>query len=170
MYRDLAQPLLRFAEKIDCLMEKTQNKYWSQFYELADNPQYLYVYIDVSFGWGIKPSKRYHFLYDIKAKKAQCIDEVGKEVELSFSHKKIKVEKMFKFDPDIRLLSSDTTTYYIFLKSGHRERTLFIDSFEKSKFKPFLWILNTVDKDNECLPKKTGLIRRLYNLICKSDE
>lgn len=153
-------------------METKYNECWSPYYEMADNPQYLYVHVDISFGWGIKPHRSYHFLYDIKVKKAQCIDEEGRNVELSFSHKTIKVEKMFKFVPydDLVPAWTDVTTYYIYLKSGHRERTLSIDSPEKSKFKPFLWMLNTIDKDNGCLPKKVGLIHRLCKLISKSDE
>lgn len=110
--------------------------YWSPFYDIAESPDYLYAYVSISFGWGLKPSKRYLFLHDIKKKNSQCVDEEGKKVKLPFFHKRIKVDEMFTFEPNIRVWSNDVTYYHIYMKSGDRERELTIE-------KPYRYVSST---------------------------
>ena len=142
-------------------------EYWNPFYDIAESPNYLYVYVSVLYAWGLKPSKRYFFLHDIKKKKNQCVDKEGKKVKLPFFHKRIKVDEMFTFDPNICTWSTDVTYYHIYMKSGDRERELTIESPHKYKYKPFFWILDTIDRDNGGHPRLERLFYRILVRIMK---
>ena len=152
---------------------KNKMNYWSPFYDMADNPQYLYIYVKVLFAWGLKPSKCYLFLHDTKIHKTQCIEKEGRVVKLPLFHKRINVDKMFNFNLYDKLISSytDVTTYYIYMKSGDRERTLNIDSPEKYRYKPFHWLLDTIDNDNgNHHPKMERIMYRLLTCFYKTNE
>ena len=147
---------------------KAKNKeYWSPFYDIAESPEYLYVHVSVLFAWGLKRSKRYLFLHNIKTKETKCVDEDGNKVKLPFFRKRINVEKMFNFDPNISVWSTDVTYYGIFMKSGNRERELTIQSPQKYKYKPFFGILDTIDRDNGDHPRIERFLIRIITKLFK---
>ena len=53
------------------------------------------------------------------------------------------------------------------MKSGDRERKLTVESPHKYKYKPFFWILDTIDRDNGGHPRLERLFYRILVRIMK---
>ena len=144
------------------------NEFRCRFKEMADDPRYLYVYVSVFCAWGIKESREYHFLYDSKWRSAVCRDaKDGRKVRLPLFRGNINPDKMFRRKPRINWSYCDVTFYFITMKSGSKERDLAIASPDKDLYKPFYWVLDTIEKDYGGHPRMERWLAGFVSFLCR---
>lgn len=142
-----------------------EDEYYRQ---MANDPRYLYVYVSVFSAWGLMENRDYHFLYDKESHDAICRDdENGRKVRLPLFHKRINPDRMFQCEPKTNQSFFDVTFYSITMKSGLQERELTIPSPIKRLYKPFYWILDTIDKDYGKHPHIERWLIRFVSFLCR---
>lgn len=142
--------------------------YPSPYLHFAQDSRYLYVYVTKSFGWGIYPDFDAVILYDSTTGIAKYAGWSEKPIrrELFIRRPDLKdkfpqpkfiekgevnyigndvINSMFDCNPPIISYICDATNYYIFMKSGERQRYLCIQSGQENLFEPFIWLLDIVD-------------------------
>ena len=143
------------------------DEYLCPFKEMADDPRYLYLHVSVFCAWGLKDNRKYDFLYDSKWHSAVCRNaKNGKRVRLPLFRSSISTDKMFRRKPRINWCYFDVTFYTITMKSGSRERELTIASPDSELYKPFYWILDTIEKDYGGHPRLERWLAGLIYFLC----
>ena len=138
------------------------------FEDMANAPRYLYVHVFVFCAWGLRDNRKYDFLYDSKWHRAVCRNaKNGKRVRLPLFRRGINPDKMFRCKPRINWIYYDATSYTIIMKSGSRERELTIDSPDIELYKPFYWILDTIEKDYGGHPRFERWTIGFFRFLCR---
>ena len=142
--------------------------YPSPYLNYAEEPHFLYIYVTKTFGWGIFPTFDAVILYDSTIGIAKYAgwserpirgdllihcpaikDKFPQPVFIEKGEVKILgkdiINNMFDCNPQIISDGFDTSTYYIFMKSGERRRYLHIQSGQENFYKPFVWLLDIID-------------------------
>lgn len=144
------------------------DEYLCPFKEMADDPRYLYVHVSVFYAWGLRDHRKYDFLYDSKWHSAVCRNaKNGKRVRLPLFRRGINPDKMFRRKPRINWSYCDVTFYFVTMKSGSRERELTIASPDKELYKPFYWILDTIEKDYGGHPRIQRWAIGFFRFLCR---
>ena len=125
-------------------------KYDSPYYEIAEDPRYLFITISFFAQANFFPERvRMYVLYDSVTKDLKCykIDHSLDSGITPFFKPKINIEELFGWEQPIEPESSfmtDIPIHYIFIRSNNRQRELGFDYFDlkdKSKTGPFKKIL-----------------------------
>ena len=144
------------------------DEYLCPFKEMAEDPRYLYVHVSVFYAWGLRDHRKYDFLYDSKWHSAVCRNaKNGKRVRLPLFRNSISPNKMFRRKPRINWSYCDVTFYFVTMKSGSRERELTIASPDKELYKPFYWILDTIEKDYGGHPRIQRWAIGFFRFLCR---
>lgn len=135
------------------------------FNEKAEDNNYLFVKATLSYGWGIKPPKDLLFLYDIKKRKAKCIEkESGKAVKMPLFYS-VNADKVFDNDPVIKTYYNDANVYYLMIKNGKRMKEISVQGPEVDNYTHLNWIFDTFVKLDSGHPLIHRWERRLLRIM-----
>ena len=148
--------------------EEVEKEYGSPYMEIANDSRYLYLHVHTFYGWGYKRNQTILFLYDsVKKDMTYCRDDSQKTFRMPHFCDIINIDEMFSCNPNIDFVSfMDTTSYYIFMKSGDKVRKLCIDAPLICFYGPFLWVIDAFEKEKISNPYIERIKKTLLMYIC----
>lgn len=149
-----------FDDVLNRLLEEDLKSH--PYYYFSELSFYVLIYVGFHYGWESRKPKKIIFLYDRMTKKieySRCIynfnenDVRSTSYNVSF-HKlgseviveNVYIDDMFSCNPMNPDVIYDCGYYEIFIKTGSEKRFLFIKAPNASKYEPYRWLFNLVNK------------------------
>ena len=148
----------------------------------SSEPNYMFIYISLSPGWGIGRPQDYAILYNFSTHKVEysriifmpeyddatggLVDKIESEyIGEKRIWKKVSAEKMLNFEYEQNVFYNDVSIYYLTLKVGSQIRQYGIESPLVNKYKPFLWLIKIIDdlNDSSLLDKIESFLKRHFD-------
>ena len=136
----------------------------------SSEPNYMFIYVSLSSGWGIGRPQDYAFLYNCSTHKVEygrIIFVPEYDVGRKRIWKKVSAEKMLNFELEKDVFYNDVSIYYLYVKMGCQIRKYGIESPLVYRYKPFLWIIKIIDDLNDVslLDKIESFLKRHFGLL-----
>lgn len=150
----------------------------------SSEPNYMFIYVSLSSGWGIGRPQDYAFLYNCSTHKVEygriifvpeyddatggLVDKIESEyIGRKRIWKKVSAEKMLNFELEKDVFYNDVSIYYLYVKMGCQIRKYGIESPLVYRYKPFLWIIKIIDDLNDVslLDKIESFLKRHFGLL-----
>lgn len=163
--------------------QKERNKYDNEWYAkgliklfnshpywiAASLSYYAFIYIDFHFGWEMYRPIKFVILYDRMSQDIKYgifMVEFSKDPD-DFSYKSsfmeigskhmeevIFIDDMLTFNPPIVTWHWDVSNYEIIIKSGSRQRFIYVQAPEMDKYEPYKWLFDLVAEVKEKTPRE----------------